>query len=109
MTLYGSCMTMLSVRVDDDVAGQIESWCSQHEMPRSDFLREAVRRELNRRHAVDEAAWIDTLDDDLETASAFEAIEAWGPQEDWSQWHAWLDAAEAAELGSSRAGDDPAG
>lgn len=112
MTNYTIRMTMLSVRIDDEMADGIDSWCSKHETPRSDFLREAVRRELNRRRSIDEAEWVGSLEDDDDAAAAFEAIEAWGLQEDWSQWHAWLDARDAVQPAAhdpSGAGDDSAG
>lgn len=108
MTMYSSRMTMLSVRVDDEVVEAIDAWCSQHETPRSDFLREAVRRELNRCQAIDEAESLGGLraDSDGVEAAAFDAIEAWGPQEDWSHWHRWLDEAAAAASDSHGGGDD---
>lgn len=98
MTMYADRMTMLSVRVDDDVVAKVDSWCSEHDIARSDFLREAVRRELNRRHSIDEAERIRSTrdgDDDI-AETAFDAVQAWAAQEDWSQWHAWLDARDAA-------------
>lgn len=113
MTSYSHCMTMLSVRVDQRVAGSIDAWCSRHDTPRSDFLREAVRRELDRRRAIDEAEWLaglgDSTDDDAAASSAFDAIEAWGPHDDWSKWHEWLDSRDeegAASRGPSGSGDD---
>lgn len=101
---------MLSVRIDDEVAGRVDAWCAANETLRSDFLREAVRRELNRRLAIDEAEWLGNLDDG-DDPGAFDEIEAWGQQQDWSQWHAWLDARDAVVAegrSASGSGDDSA-
>ena len=54
---------MLSVRVDDEVADRIDTWCRTHGAARSDFVREALRRELNRRLAFDEAERLGELGD----------------------------------------------
>lgn len=97
-------MTMLSVRVDDEVADRIDTWCAKHDSGRSEFVREALRRELNRRLAIDEAAWIgDSPDDDEKATAALMAIQDWGPDEDWSAWHEWLDARDAAAVETSTA------
>lgn len=101
MTLYAQCMTMLSVRVDDDVAARIDGWCTEHDTGRSEFVREAVRRELNRRLAIDEATRIgDSHDPDAKATDALMAIQDWGPHEDWSAWHDWLDKRDAADTES---------
>lgn len=112
MTVYLDRMTMLSTRLDDEVAERIDAWCEQHDTTRSDFVREALRRELNRRLAFDEAEFIAALArNDDESVGDLMAIEAWGPQEDWSEWHAALDKRDVSDAATVRsgAGDDSPG
>jgi predicted transcriptional regulator len=78
-------MTMLSFRLDDDDARQVGEWAERLGVDRSHFLRDAVRRHLNRLNSeADVGRW---LDDPLEDGEVLLAeIADWGPAEDWSDW-----------------------
>ncbi len=78
-------MTMLSFRVDDKDANEVQRWAAALGVDRSELLREALRRHLNQLAAEGDAErWITTPLDDGETALA--EIADWGPAEDWSDW-----------------------
>jgi hypothetical protein len=78
-------MTMLSFRVEDDEAAEVQAWADRLGVDRSELLRTAVHRELARLAADDDAAaWIDQPLDDGERSLA--PIADWGPAEDWSDW-----------------------
>ena len=47
MTSYGTCMTMLSFRVDEEDAAAIQRWADELGIDRSVLLRDAVRQHLN--------------------------------------------------------------
>jgi hypothetical protein len=78
-------MTMLSFRVGDREAEEARRWAEALGVDRSELLREALRRHLDR--LASEA------DADRWSAQPLEAGEAslaeiadWGPAEDWSDW-----------------------
>ena len=76
---------MLSFRVDDDDAALVRQWAETLGIDRSELLREALRRQLDRLAAEqDVQRWQDRPLDDRERALA--EIAAWGPDEDWSDW-----------------------
>lgn len=78
-------MTMLSFRIEDDVARQVAAWADRLDVDRSELLREAVRRHLARLAGEDDiAAWLDQPMTDDESALA--DVADWGPAEDWSDW-----------------------
>jgi predicted ArsR family transcriptional regulator len=78
-------MTMLSFRVDDHDAAQAQQWADALGLDRSELLREALRRHLDRLAAEGDAdRWDAVPPTDGERALA--AIADWGPAEDWSDW-----------------------
>jgi len=82
-------MTMLSFRVEDDEADDVARWAQRLGVDKSELLRDALHRHLDRLASEDDAAtWVAQPLDDGERA--LEAIADWGPAEDWSDW---LDAA----------------
>ena len=76
---------MLSFRVDDAEAAEVQRWADRLGIARSELLRDALRRYLVRLHAEDEISrWeASPLSDD---ESAVGGIADWGPAEDWSDW-----------------------
>ena len=78
-------MTMLSFRVDDRVAEDAQRWAEALGVDRSELLREALRRHLDRLAAEGDAdRWEEQPLEDGEQALAH--IADWGPAEDWSDW-----------------------
>lgn len=78
-------MTMLSFRVDDRDAEQVQVWATRLGIDRSELLRDALRRQLLRLSSEDDAVtWSDKPLDEGE--QALTAIADWGPAEDWSDW-----------------------
>lgn len=78
---------MLSFRVDDGQAREIQAWADALGLERSELLREAVRRQLVRLAAErDSLAWETTPLTPEESSLSSSA--AWGPAEDWSDWAA---------------------
>ena len=78
-------MTMLSFRVDETVAAEAQQWADRLGVDRSELLRDAVRRHLDRLASENDAErWeAQPLDDgELQLAE----IADWGPAEDWSDW-----------------------
>lgn len=78
-------MTMLSFRVDDREANEVQQWAEALGIDRSELLREALRRHLNRLESEGDAdRWTATPLDQGE--QALSEIADWGPAEDWSDW-----------------------
>ena len=78
-------MTMLSFRVDDRDAESAQRWAEALGVDRSELLREALRRHLDRLAAEGDAErWTAQPLDANEQALV--GIAAWGPAEDWSDW-----------------------
>lgn len=78
-------MTMLSFRVEDADAEHLQSWSRRLGIDRSELLREALRRHLDRLAGEQDAArWEAQPLDGGEQSLA--AIADWGPAEDWSDW-----------------------
>jgi Arc/MetJ-type ribon-helix-helix transcriptional regulator len=78
-------MTMLSFRIEDDVAQDVQAWADRLGVDRSELLREALRRHLQRLASEDDALkWERQPLDAGERALA--GIADWGPAEDWSDW-----------------------
>lgn len=79
-------MTMLSFRVPDDEAAEVQRWADALGVDRSEVLRDALRRHLvvlSSEH--DAEAWERMpLTEDERSLSE---IADWGPAEDWSDWH----------------------
>jgi antitoxin component of RelBE/YafQ-DinJ toxin-antitoxin module len=78
-------MTMLSFRVDDREANEAQQWAEALGIDRSELLREALRRHLNRLASEGDAdRWTAIPLDQGE--QALREIADWGPAEDWSDW-----------------------
>ena len=78
-------MTMLSFRVDDREAVRAQEWAQRLGVDRSELLRDALRRHLDRLAAeTDTQRWVDQPRDDGE--KSLDAIADWGPAEDWADW-----------------------
>jgi predicted transcriptional regulator len=78
-------MTMLSFRVDDRDAVRAQEWAERLGVHRSELLREALRRHLDRLTGeIDAQTWADQPLDDGE--QSLSAIADWGPAEDWADW-----------------------
>ena len=78
-------MTMLSCRVDEDLAQQLRAWADRLGVDRSQVLREALRRHLNSLNSqLDAEIWQRQPLSKAETALS--AVEDWGPAEDWADW-----------------------
>jgi len=78
-------MTMLSFRVDDEDAADLQRWAERLGVDRSELLRDALRRHLLRLASEDDAKiWTDQPLDQGE--QSLSAIADWGPAEDWSDW-----------------------
>ena len=82
-------MTMLSFRVPDEDAAAIQQWAATLGVDRSEILRDALHRHLVALNGeADAKKW--ELQPPTDAERSLEAIAAWGPAEDWSDW---LDAA----------------
>jgi len=78
-------MTMLSFRVNERDATEAQRWAELLGVHRSELLREALRRYLDRLAAEgDVDRWTAAPLDTGERALA--DIADWGPAEDWSKW-----------------------
>jgi len=76
---------MLSFRVDDHDADEVRRWADLLGVDRSELLREAVRRHLDRLATEqDGQRWAAHPLDEGERLLG--AIADWGPAEDWSDW-----------------------
>lgn len=85
ITLYTSCMTMVSFRVDDEEATAIRRWADELGIDRSALLREAVRLHLNRLASEHDAERWERIPL-TEGESALASIADWGPAEEWEDW-----------------------
>lgn len=78
-------MTMLSFRVAESEAAEIQRWAQALGVDRSDLLRDAVHRHLVQlRGDEDAATWARTPASEAEASLA--EIADWGPAEDWADW-----------------------
>lgn len=78
-------MTMISFRVDEREADEAQRWAETLGVDRSELLREALRRHLDRLASEDDAGrWAAAPLDEGERALG--EIGDWGPAEDWSDW-----------------------
>jgi hypothetical protein len=78
-------MTMLSFRVDDADADELQHWVLLLRVDRSELLRDALRRHLHRLASErDATTWTERPRDAGE--KAFDEVSDWGPAEDWSDW-----------------------
>lgn len=78
-------MTMLSFRVADAEAAEVQQWAEALGLDRSELLREALHRHLVRlRSEVDAENWERMPLTEAEQSLA--QIADWGPAEDWADW-----------------------
>jgi predicted transcriptional regulator len=78
-------MTMISFRIDDADAAEIEQWARRLDIDRSELLRDALRRHLAELAADEDVrAYAEKPVTDEEKALA--PIADWGPAEDWADW-----------------------
>ena len=78
-------MTMLSFRVPDEEAAEVQRWAEALGVDRSEILRDALRRHLVVLGGeADAERWGRQPPTDAERS--LEAIADWGPAEDWSDW-----------------------
>jgi hypothetical protein len=76
---------MVSFRVTEEDALEVQRWAERLGVDRSELLRDALRRQLVRLASEDEARiWLDRPLDKSE--QALSEIADWGPAEDWSDW-----------------------
>ncbi len=78
-------MTMLSFRVADNEAAEVQHWAETLGLDRSELLRDALHRHLVRlRSEIDAATWERIPPTDAERSLG--QIADWGPAEDWADW-----------------------
>lgn len=78
-------MTMLSFRVADNEAAEVQHWAETLGLDRSEFLRDALHRHLVRlRSEIDAVTWERIPPTDAEQSLG--KIADWGPAEDWADW-----------------------
>ena len=78
-------MTMLSFRLPDEDAAEVQRWADALGIDRSEILRDAVHRHLVVLSGEKDAErWLQQPATDSER-SLQEAAD-WGPAEDWSDW-----------------------
>jgi predicted transcriptional regulator len=78
-------MTMLSFRVSDDEAAEVQRWAEALGIDRSEVLRDALHRHLVGLSGEQDAEmWENTPLTEAERS--LEGIADWGPAEDWSDW-----------------------
>jgi hypothetical protein len=76
---------MLSFRVGDEEAAEVQRWAEALGLDRSELLREALHRHLVKlRSEVDAQNWERMPPTDAEQSVA--QIADWGPAEDWADW-----------------------
>jgi predicted transcriptional regulator len=78
-------MTMLTFRVDEAVAADLQRWVNALGVDRSELLRQALHRHLvSLASEVDAITWSERPLSDGERA--LDEVADWGPAEDWSDW-----------------------
>jgi predicted transcriptional regulator len=79
------CMTMLSFRVPDDDAAELNRWAEALGVDRSEILRDALHRQLVVFQAESDAEkWEERPASSTELGLS--EIADWGPAEDWADW-----------------------
>jgi predicted transcriptional regulator len=78
-------MTMLSFRVREDEAADVQRWAEELGIDRSEILREALHRYLTLlRSEHDADRWVRMPLTEAERSLS--KIADWGPAEDWADW-----------------------
>ncbi len=79
-------MTMLSFRVPDSEAAEVQRWAESLGVDRSELLREALHRHLvTLRSDLDALGWERAPLTDAELSLS--EIAEWGAAEDWADWN----------------------
>jgi predicted transcriptional regulator len=78
-------MTMLSFRVPDDDAAEVQRWAEALGVDRSEILRDALHRHLVVLKAESDAEKWERQPAEAGELSLSE-IADWGPAEDWADW-----------------------
>lgn len=78
-------MTMLSFRVPDDEAAQVQRWADALGVDRSEILRDALHRHLVALSSEQDSDSWERMPLDAGERS-LSAIADWGPAEDWADW-----------------------
>jgi hypothetical protein len=78
-------MTMISFRVSESEAAEVQRRAVQLGLDRSQLLRDALHGYLVKLASEEEAATWDRLPPSSDEGS-FAEIADWGPSEDWSEW-----------------------
>ena len=78
-------MTMISFRVGDSEAAELQRRARQLGVDRSELLRDALHRYLVRLASEDDARTWDQIPPSADEES-FSEVADWGPAEDWSDW-----------------------
>jgi hypothetical protein len=81
---------MLSFRADDDSATEADRWAARLGIERSELLREALDSHLARLAAAADAEAYEAQPFTTDEV-ALDAVDDWGPAEDWSDWIEWVD------------------
>ena len=77
---------MLSFRVAEAEAAELQRWATTLGIDRSEILREALHRHLVALRGEDDAdSWARTPATEAERSLG--EIADWGPAEDWADWH----------------------
>jgi hypothetical protein len=78
-------MTMISFRVEQGEAAELQRWADELGIDRSALLRDALHRHLAMlRSELDAARWEESPLTPAE--SSLSEIADWGPAEDWAEW-----------------------
>jgi hypothetical protein len=78
-------MTMLSFRIEQEEATQVQRWADRLGVDRSELLRAAVRAHLVGLDSVVDADTWERIPLGADER-ALGKISVWGPAEDWSDW-----------------------
>ncbi len=78
-------MTMLSFRIPETEAEELERWVEALGVDRSELLRDALHRELVRLRAEGDAVAAERAPLS-EAEMSLEEVADWGPAEDWADW-----------------------
>ena len=78
-------MTMISFRVSESEAAEVQRRAQQLGVDRSELLREALHRYLVKLASEDDANTWNRIPPSSDEQS-FAEVADWGPAEDWSDW-----------------------
>lgn len=81
---------MVSVRIDDEDIAEADRWADRLGIERSELLREALAGHLARLRAEADIAAYESQPVTAQEL-ALDAVDDWGPAEDWEDWAAWAD------------------